>query len=115
MSVPLSGTSMQVTTSSLSSLLTDPKARKVIVVEHPLLPLHIKEMIARILFENQVCILITIFLSLFILSSKVPSVSFASSHLLSLLSVGRITGLVVDSGHLESVAVPVSLFCLPLL
>lgn len=35
-----------------SSLLTDPKARKVILVEHPLLPIYIKDMIARILFEN---------------------------------------------------------------
>ncbi|PPQ64597.1 hypothetical protein CVT26_001995 [Gymnopilus dilepis] len=35
------------------SLLADPKARKVILVEHPLLPLYIKEMIAKILFENQ--------------------------------------------------------------
>ena len=34
------------------SLLTDPKARKVILIEHPLLPLYIKEMLARILFEN---------------------------------------------------------------
>ncbi|KAF9524875.1 actin-like ATPase domain-containing protein [Crepidotus variabilis] len=72
------------------SLLADPKARKVILIEHPLLPLYVKEMIARILFENQV-----------------PSISFASSHLLSLLAVGRITGLVVDSGHLESVALPI--------
>ncbi|KAF5340901.1 hypothetical protein D9758_012166 [Tetrapyrgos nigripes] len=73
------------------SLLTDPKARKVIIVEHPLLPLHIKEMIARILFENL----------------QVPSVSFASSHLLSLFAVGRITGLVLDCGHLESVTLPI--------
>jgi hypothetical protein len=35
-----------------SSLLTDPKSRKVILVEHPLLPLHIKELLARILFDN---------------------------------------------------------------
>ncbi|KAJ2921941.1 hypothetical protein H1R20_g15153, partial [Candolleomyces eurysporus] len=35
------------------SLLTDPKARKVIIVEGPLLPIYIKEMMARILFENQ--------------------------------------------------------------
>lgn len=35
-----------------SSLLTDPKSRKVIVIEQPLLPLHIKEAIARILFHN---------------------------------------------------------------
>ncbi|KAF7374749.1 Actin-related protein 10 [Mycena sanguinolenta] len=73
------------------SLLTDPKARKVILVEHALLPLHVKDMIARILFENL----------------QVPSVSFASSHLLSLLAVGRITGLVIDCGHLESVALPI--------
>ncbi|KAJ6531966.1 actin-domain-containing protein [Mycena capillaripes] len=73
------------------SLLTDPKARKVILVEHPLLPLYIKDMMARILFENL----------------QVPSVSFASSHLLSLLAVGRITGLVVDCGHLESAALPI--------
>ncbi|TFK63128.1 fungal-specific actin related protein [Pluteus cervinus] len=72
------------------SLLTDPKARKVILVEHPLLPLYIKDMIARILFQN-----------------AVPSVSFASSHLLSLLAVGKITGLVLDVGHLESVALPI--------
>lgn len=39
-----------------SSLLTDPKSRKVIVIEHPLLPLYIKDMVARILFTNlQVC------------------------------------------------------------
>ncbi|KAJ7261803.1 fungal-specific actin related protein [Mycena haematopus] len=74
-----------------NSLLTDPKARKVILVEHPLLPLYIKDMMARILFENL----------------QVPSVSFASSHLLSLLAVGRITGLVIDCGHLESVALPI--------
>ncbi|GLB40286.1 putative actin family protein [Lyophyllum shimeji] len=72
------------------SLLTDPKARKVILVEHPLLPLYIKDNMARILFENHV-----------------PSVSFASSHLLSLFAVGRITGLVLDCGHLESVALPI--------
>ncbi|KAJ6623966.1 actin-domain-containing protein [Mycena sp. CBHHK59/15] len=80
------------------SLLTDPKARKVILVEHPLLPLYIKDMMARLLFENL----------------QVPSVSFASSHLLSLLAVGRITGLVVDCGHLESVALPVNISARPL-
>jgi actin-related protein 10 len=39
-----------------SSLLTDPKSRRVIVIEHPLLPLCVKDLIARILFTNlQVC------------------------------------------------------------
>lgn len=73
------------------SLLTDPKSRKVIIVEQPLLPLHIKEMLARILFNNL----------------QVPSISFASSHLLALLAAGRITGLVLDCGHLESIALPI--------
>ncbi|KAG2369085.1 fungal-specific actin related protein [Suillus spraguei] len=73
------------------SLLAEPKARKVILVEHPLMPLYIKDMIAHILFSNL----------------QVPSISFASSHLLSLLSIGRITGLVLDCGHLESTALPI--------
>lgn len=33
-------------------LLTDPKSRKVIIVEHPFLPLYIKDMIAGVLFDN---------------------------------------------------------------
>lgn len=73
------------------SLLADPKSRKVILIEHPLLPVYIKEMLARILFSNL----------------QVPSISFASSHLLSLLSVGRITGLVLDCGFLESTVLPI--------
>ncbi|KAF8135091.1 actin family [Boletus edulis] len=73
------------------SLLTDPKSRKVILVEHPLLPLYIKDIFAKVLFGNL----------------QVPSVSFASSHLLSLLCVGRITGLVIDCGHLESTTLPI--------
>jgi actin-related protein 10 len=32
--------------------MTDPKSRKVIVIENPLLPTRIKEMIARALFED---------------------------------------------------------------
>lgn len=37
---------------SLSHLMTDPKSRKVIVVENPLLSTRVKEMIARVLFGN---------------------------------------------------------------
>ncbi|KAI0034933.1 actin family [Vararia minispora EC-137] len=72
-------------------LLTDPKSRKVILVEHPLLPVYVKDTFARVLFGNM----------------QVPSISFAPSHLLSLLSVGRITGLVLDCGNLESTALPI--------
>ncbi|KAG8834823.1 hypothetical protein FRC17_006931 [Serendipita sp. 399] len=72
-------------------LMTDPKSRKVIIVEHPLLQLRVKDLIARILFDNL----------------NIPSLSFASSHMLSLLAAGRTSGLVVDCGHLETVALPI--------
>lgn len=93
---------------SVRSLLTDPKSRKVILVEHPLLPLYIKDALAKVLFGNlQVCSELSHIMVAYSKTSKVPSVSFASSHLLSLLSAGRITGLVIDCGHLESIALPV--------
>lgn len=46
-------------------------------------------------------------LALINVTLQVPSISFACSHLLSLFAVGRITGLVIDCGYLESVALPV--------
>jgi actin-related protein len=94
------------------SLLTDPKSRKVILVEHPLLPLYIKEIFANVLFGNLQVFSVVSYLCSLLKTSKVPSVSFASNHLLSLLCVGRITGLVIDCGHLESTALPVCCICL---
>lgn len=48
------------------SLLTDPKSRKVILVEHPLLPLYIKDALAKVLFGNlQVCLVASYLGSLF--------------------------------------------------
>ncbi|KAK8849491.1 hypothetical protein IAR55_004825 [Kwoniella newhampshirensis] len=72
-------------------LMTDPKSRKVIVVENTFLPTYVKEHIARALFENL----------------KVPSISFTPSSVLSLAACGRITGLVVDVGWLETSVTPV--------
>ncbi|GAC99114.1 actin [Pseudozyma hubeiensis SY62] len=72
-------------------LMVDPKQRKVLVVEHPMLPTSIKELIFLVLFNNL----------------QVPSVAFVPSPLLSLLAVGRITGLVLESGYLESTLTPV--------
>ncbi|BGP19168.1 hypothetical protein JCM10213v2_007255 [Rhodosporidiobolus nylandii] len=66
------------------NLMVDPKTRKVIVVENPLLSTAVKDMIARI-----------------------PSLSFASAPLLSLMAAGAVTGLVVDVGHLETTVLPV--------
>ncbi|OCB90085.1 actin-like ATPase domain-containing protein [Sanghuangporus baumii] len=72
-------------------LLTDPKSRKVIIVEHPFLPLYIKDMMASVLFDNL----------------QIPFLSFVSSHMLALLAVGRMTGLVLDCGYLESTVLPI--------
>lgn len=73
------------------NLLIDPRTRKVIIVENPLLSTRIKEMIARILFDNL----------------QVPSLSFASAPVLALMAAGRLSGLVVDVGHLETTVTPV--------
>uniref|UniRef100_V5EL10 Actin n=1 Tax=Kalmanozyma brasiliensis (strain GHG001) TaxID=1365824 RepID=V5EL10_KALBG len=72
-------------------LMVDPKQRKVLVVENPMLPNAVKEMLLKVLFNNL----------------QVPSVSFVPAPLLSLLAVGRITGLVLEVGFLESTLTPV--------
>ncbi|CAG8620704.1 6589_t:CDS:2, partial [Paraglomus occultum] len=71
-------------------LLTDSKHRKVVLCEPPMMPLKLKELIAKVLFENL----------------QVPSISFAPSHMLALLTTGCTTGLVVDCGHLETTVMP---------
>ncbi|RGB33416.1 actin family [Rhizophagus diaphanus] len=71
-------------------LLTDPKQRKVVLCESPMLPLKLKQLIAKVLFENL----------------QVPSISFAPSHMLALLTTGRTTGLVIDVGYLETTVLP---------
>lgn len=72
-------------------LMVDPKQRKVLVVENPMLPTSVKEMICKVLFNNL----------------QVPEVSFVPAPLLSLLAVGRITGLVLQVGYLEATLMPV--------
>ncbi|WOO78512.1 Actin-related protein 10 [Vanrija pseudolonga] len=67
-------------------LLVDAKARKVVIVENTFLPTYVKEEIASALFDNL----------------KSPSVSFTPATLLTLGACGRITGLVVDIGWLET-------------
>ncbi|CAG8446206.1 3527_t:CDS:2 [Acaulospora colombiana] len=71
-------------------LLTDPKQRKVVLCESPMMPLTLKQLIAKVLFENL----------------QVPSISFAPSHMLALLTTGCTTGLVIDVGHLETTVLP---------
>ncbi|WVQ79414.1 hypothetical protein IAT38_001511 [Cryptococcus sp. DSM 104549] len=72
-------------------LLSDSKQRKVVVAENTFLPTFVKDHIARTLFDNL----------------RVPSVSFTPSSLLALGACGRITGLVVDVGWLETSITPV--------
>ncbi|TIB81130.1 hypothetical protein E3Q22_01358 [Wallemia mellicola] len=72
-------------------LQTDPKQRRVIIAENPLLSSPVKFAIMSVLFSNL----------------QVPSVSFTPSPLLSLISAGRTTGLVVDIGYLQTVVSPV--------
>jgi actin-related protein 10 len=74
-------------------LLIDSKTRKVLVAEPTLLPYRIKEAICRVLF--------TYF--------QVPSVTFLSSHVLSLASTGIRTGLVIDIGWHDTRILPVPL------
>ncbi|CAH1763850.1 15120_t:CDS:2 [Entrophospora sp. SA101] len=71
-------------------LLTDPKQRKVVLCESPMMPLKLKQLITKVLFENL----------------QVPSISFAPSHMLALLTTGCTTGLVIDVGHLETTVLP---------
>lgn len=75
-------------------LMVDPKQRKVIVIEDPLLPNSVKEAIATVLFDNL----------------SVPSVSFSAGSVVTLMAAGTITGLVVDIGHLETSVTPVRSF-----
>lgn len=72
-------------------LMVDSRQRKVFVVENPLMPTLVKDMLCRILFDNL----------------QVPSVSFLPAPLLSLVAVGKLTGLVVDIGYLETTVTPV--------
>lgn len=73
--------------------MVDSKTRKVIVLENPMLPIRIKHIIASTLLEHL----------------QVPSLSFALTPLCALLSIGRITGLVLDVGNLETCILPVSI------
>ena len=77
---------------STSYLLTEPRQRKVLICEPPLMPVKIKEMLARILFEH----------------FQVPSISFVPSGLLALMTAGTTTGLVLDCGNWETTSIPVS-------
>ena len=74
--------------------MTESRSRKVIIVENALLSNPIKRLISEVLFDNL----------------KVPSISFTSGHMTTLMATGNTTGLVVDFGFHETTVVPVSVF-----
>lgn len=79
-------------------LLTDPKQRRVIISEPPLLPLAVKQLMAKVLFEH----------------FQVPAITFVPLHQVALLTCARTTGIVVDCGHAETCILPVILYYHPL-
>ncbi|KAJ1975592.1 hypothetical protein H4R34_004278 [Dimargaris verticillata] len=72
-------------------LMTDPKLRKVLVCDSPLAPLALKRALGQVLFGH-FC---------------VPSIAFFPAQALALLTVGSLQGLVIDCGHLETLALSV--------
>ncbi|EFP80514.1 hypothetical protein PGT21_001289 [Puccinia graminis f. sp. tritici] len=72
-------------------LMIDPKQRKLILIENPLIPTNLRSEIAIVLFDQL----------------HVPSISFTPSPVLTLMACGILTGLVIDVGNLESSVIPV--------
>ncbi|KAH9519475.1 Actin- protein 10 [Bulinus truncatus] len=72
-------------------LLVTPKDRRVVVVESLLCPTDFRDTLAAVLFKHY----------------EVASILFAPSHLVSLLTLGTSTGLVLDVGYQDSFVVPV--------
>ncbi|OAV94999.1 hypothetical protein PTTG_05497 [Puccinia triticina 1-1 BBBD Race 1] len=72
-------------------LMIDPKQRKVILIENPLIPTSLRSEIAIALFDQL----------------HVPSIAFTPSPVLTLMACGILTGLVVDVGNLETSVIPV--------
>ncbi|XP_078714810.1 LOW QUALITY PROTEIN: actin-related protein 10 [Lampetra fluviatilis] len=72
-------------------LLVNPRDRRVVVVESMLCPTHFREAVARVFFKH----------------FEVPSVLFAPSHLMAVLTLGINTALVMDCGYNETLVLPV--------
>ncbi|MGH0187669.1 UNVERIFIED_CONTAM: hypothetical protein FKN15_026006 [Acipenser sinensis] len=73
-------------------LLVNPRDRRVVIIESVLCPSHFRDTLTRVLFKH----------------FEVPSVLFAPSHLMALLTLGIDSALVLDCGYTETLALPVS-------
>uniref|UniRef100_W5MZ30 Actin-related protein 10 n=2 Tax=Lepisosteus oculatus TaxID=7918 RepID=W5MZ30_LEPOC len=72
-------------------LLVNPRDRRVVVIESILCPSHFRETLSRVFFKH----------------FEVPSVLFAPSHLMSILTLGINSALVMDCGYTETLVLPV--------
>uniref|UniRef100_A0A4W5QWZ3 Actin related protein 10 n=1 Tax=Hucho hucho TaxID=62062 RepID=A0A4W5QWZ3_9TELE len=79
-------------------LLVNPRDRRVLIIESILCPSHFRETLTKVFFKQ----------------FEVPSVLFAPSHLLSIMSLGINSGLVMDCGYTETLVLPVY-ECIPIL
>ncbi|MBN3284085.1 ARP10 protein, partial [Polyodon spathula] len=73
-------------------LLVNPRDRRVVIIESVLCPSHFRDTLTRVLFKH----------------FEVPSVLFAPSHLMAILTLGIDSALVLDCGYTETLALPVS-------
>ncbi|KAM9293859.1 actin-related protein 10 [Gastrophryne carolinensis] len=72
-------------------LLVNPRDRRVVLIESVLSPSHFRETLTRVLFKY----------------FEVPSVLFAPAHLMSLLTLGINSAMVLDCGYAESLVLPI--------
>ncbi|XP_064420817.1 actin-related protein 10 [Latimeria chalumnae] len=72
-------------------LLVNPRDRRVVIIESILCPSHFRETVTRVLFKY----------------FEVPSVLFAPSHLMSLLTLGINSAMVLDCGYTETLVLPI--------
>ncbi len=72
-------------------LLVNPKDRRVVLVDHLLGSILVKEVLAEVLFKHY----------------EVLSILFAPSHLMPLFTLGLKTGLVLDVGYAEATLIPI--------
>ncbi|XP_016304304.1 actin-related protein 10-like [Sinocyclocheilus anshuiensis] len=72
-------------------LLVNPRDRRVVIVESILCPSHFRETLSRVFFKH----------------FEVPSVMFAPSHLMSVMTLGIQSALVMDCGYTETLVLPI--------
>uniref|UniRef100_A0A7N5ZVV8 Actin related protein 10 n=1 Tax=Anabas testudineus TaxID=64144 RepID=A0A7N5ZVV8_ANATE len=79
-------------------LLVNPRDRRVVIIESILCPSHFRETLTKVFFKQ----------------FEVPSVLFAPSHLMAIMTLGINSALVMDCGYTETLVLPVY-ECTPIL